>query len=459
MAITPSTCGSSGGFWYSMDTEISVQTQDSTQYAEKFAAIFSCRKQVWRELNRRLGLESRQVDPTPIRSKWNGQKSGQKGKRMNFDSVSPIRIWWTTVAWSDGMWVLLTKHSSVIRRRENSFRKKIRHSIPWSNNTIWSRVILSSMLHKRQDKDSSIHLKRPHSCVHQICHERGRRLDRRSIRGRWRTTGEQRCFRCLRQEDSKQKKWESKTWEDNSHFPVLTDQYHLQKEVRMHCKKTERRHGIETWFLEHIWKLHLSTLCQELRKFVCASRGSCPIPFTKVHWCYQTTQTNLNRQQELYWSTCSLHISGVCCFLLFRLLQIPVQQYLLYVSLAAWIQEKKMFSSREVMAVWQFVVCVTRANGWRDDQQIVYHLISSHWCHQTHSRIFGRVARAQNRRLLECRLWTTIIWILVWIHKVLQFWRNPTLSRRTYVGRRHAGEDPNYVLIGWNLSRNMVDNV
>ena len=43
---------------------------------------------------------------------------------------------------------------------KNSARKRMRHSISWTNNTLWSRDISSYNLHKRQKQASSIQLKK-----------------------------------------------------------------------------------------------------------------------------------------------------------------------------------------------------------------------------------------------------------------------------------------------------------
>ena len=91
-----------------------------TRHDEKFAAIPSSSKQAWRDWHskfiqvhkslRRLGLESRQVDSTSIRNKWNRQRSVQRSKKKG------LRLYWSNQNWmhkvvrSDGLSLLSTKN-------------------------------------------------------------------------------------------------------------------------------------------------------------------------------------------------------------------------------------------------------------------------------------------------------------------------------------------------------------
>ena len=96
-----------------------------TRHDEKFAAILTSRKQAWSDLFwyflrfhkslRRLGSESRQVDPTPIRNKWNRRRSGPiriwctiaKRKRWNVVVNETFKIYYQ-------MWTLRTKEETTL---------------------------------------------------------------------------------------------------------------------------------------------------------------------------------------------------------------------------------------------------------------------------------------------------------------------------------------------------------
>ena len=128
---------------------------------------------------RRSVFQSWQIYSTSTRNRRNHRKSGQKGNRMDFGSVGPIRIgWMNSGGRSDGMSLFLTKHSRFTSRWENSLRKKIRHTIPWAFVTLRNRDVLSSTVHKRQKQAPSAQKSSKVFCW--ICFERGRWQNGRS---------------------------------------------------------------------------------------------------------------------------------------------------------------------------------------------------------------------------------------------------------------------------------------
>ena len=120
------------------------------------------------------------------------------------------------------MLLLCTTHSRFIGSWKNSSRKKLRHSIPWANKTLWISDILSSNFHKRQKQASSIQLESLQWYFYWTCLERGERLDGRPTRGRCRRTERQHCNRFhVKKNQRKRRSRNSQNFWNKAHFPSV----------------------------------------------------------------------------------------------------------------------------------------------------------------------------------------------------------------------------------------------
>ena len=191
---------------------------------------------------------------------------------------------------------LFTKHWRFISRWEIYSRKKIRHSIPWANNTIW-RYFIIQFPQKTSTGCITSAQKTSEVFLFGYALNAGERLGGRPTRGRCGRIEWQHCIRSRRQKIQRKKKLGEQFIFSVCHrfitkmFGIWSESSYHQPEVHLIrfwlkawvdvfsgkmmdqiLRGTERGYGSETWFLEHLWKLHLQTLCQEPGRIISASR-------------------------------------------------------------------------------------------------------------------------------------------------------------------------------------------
>ena len=124
---------------------------------------------------------------------------------------------------SHGMLLLFTKLSRFISRWENFLQKKIRHSIPRSNNNLWSEIILSSSFHNKT-RTSFINSAQTSSKVCSLDKPWtrgavGREMDLWQMRKNWKKT----LHQMSTSKDSKKKKWGIPNVGEQFMFPCAND--------------------------------------------------------------------------------------------------------------------------------------------------------------------------------------------------------------------------------------------
>ena len=150
-----------------------MQEQDCARYDEKFAAILASSKQAWSFVYRDLHSVPQKACEDLV---WNRSKHMGSKRVKEETTTQSVRSGLDEQRWTEAMksfcfFETLNVHS----RRKNSSRKKIRHSISQTNNTLWNKDISSFIFQKKTA--TSIQLKSSQKYLHWICLERGERLD------------------------------------------------------------------------------------------------------------------------------------------------------------------------------------------------------------------------------------------------------------------------------------------